>query len=493
MRRQLSLLLAILLLIMFTIPPVSEAATPSSVTIKSDYVRIRSAATTTSSILATVNKGKTYTYVSTTAKDASGYVWYKINYTSTQAGYVREDLATLVYPPAPAETSLGELTVNAGGRLNVRASASATSTKLGVVEDGTKHAYYAVQAGWYKIKFGSGYGWVSGQYVKLSSPTPPPPTPPAPTPEPVLGQFTVNAGGSALNVRATPSVTGTRLGTIADQSVHSYYATQAGWYKILYNGKTGWVSATYVKLNNTTPPPAEPTAIGNLRVTTSGLNVRSTSSTAGAILGVLRYGMVLPYYSTVNGWHQISYGGQTGWVSGDFVALSALDPSAPSYSTLTKRQEDWLIWATGRFIDTDKDGLSWCTELSREYAYDMFGHDAGLRFGNGNEQLYTANLDYFHRIFWKKDDPTTYPERGDIVSWGGGTGRLGHISIVLEPQPDPNGKLKVLTTNWSGVYSVSQIVYTNYWTSYNGTVLGFLRPKAEKITATHPFGTILQK
>lgn len=352
MKKSLSLFLIVLLLSLFTLPPRAEAATPSTVTIKYDAVRIRSAASTASTILATVNRAKNYPYLATTAKDASGYAWYKISYSTSQVGFVREDLASLGYAtsPAPIENPIGQLTVYAGTRLNVRQSYTVTSTKLGTIEDGTKHAYYATQSGWYKIKYGNGYGWVSGQYVKASSVAPIPQPEPTPLPSPVdeaQGSLTVNSASSALNVRATPSVYGTRLGSVADRTVHAYYATQSGWYKIKYGTGYGWVSGNYVLLGNTDDVSVTPelnvgpnllfTAVADSPIMTLAqvtqyelktkveLNLRAGADTSFAILSTLPKGVTLKREVLLeNGWAQVSYKGSTGFVKADPVYVATI-------------------------------------------------------------------------------------------------------------------------------------------------------------------------
>ncbi len=87
------------------------------------------------------------------------------------------------------------------------------------------------------------------------TPTPEPsPTPtPEPTPDadgfwPVEDSVTVDA--TELNIRATPSTSGERLGTITDGTVleRTGYSDE-GWTRILYEGETAYVSSDYVVVN----------------------------------------------------------------------------------------------------------------------------------------------------------------------------------------------------------------------------------------------------
>ena len=56
--------------------------------------------------------------------------------------------------------------------------------------------------------------------------------------------------------------------------------------------------------------------------TTDGLNVRSQANTSSSILTTLPYGAQVDVVSTSGGWHQISYNGISGYVSGDYLQVS---------------------------------------------------------------------------------------------------------------------------------------------------------------------------
>ncbi len=87
------------------------------------------------------------------------------------------------------------------------------------------------------------------------TPTPTPIASPTPTPAP-----TPQAGGRTVTVlpnelgfvrmREGPSIEATESGTIPSGTTVPYSDIQYGWYNVVYNALTGWVSGTYVSLNN---------------------------------------------------------------------------------------------------------------------------------------------------------------------------------------------------------------------------------------------------
>ena len=89
--------------------------------------------------------------------------WYKIKYKGSY-GYVSGAYVSL-------DGSKGEViaTGKTTAGLNVRSGAGTVYNKIGYLNKGTKvEIVTKLSNGWYKIKFNSSYGYVSGDYVKLS-------------------------------------------------------------------------------------------------------------------------------------------------------------------------------------------------------------------------------------------------------------------------------------------------------------------------------------
>ncbi|GAE86891.1 C40 family peptidase [Acetivibrio straminisolvens] len=59
---------------------------------------------------------------------------------------------------------------------------------------------------------------------------------------------------SMLNVRENPSTSTKVIGQIPNGSKVDIIETSNGWYKVSYNGKTGWVYSSYVKVTETPKP-----------------------------------------------------------------------------------------------------------------------------------------------------------------------------------------------------------------------------------------------
>lgn len=142
---------------------------------------------------------------------------------------------------------------------------------------------------------------------------------------------------STLNVRSGPSTSYAIVGKLTlNQSIQVLGSATSGgvkWYRISYNGKTAYVSASYVKLTSQTIAYA-PTRIGKL---TKATYVRTGPSTAYASLGTIASGTQTSLYgfytnytvTTNNNWFRISFNGKTGYVLMDSIAIQ---PSVTEYT-----------------------------------------------------------------------------------------------------------------------------------------------------------------
>lgn len=155
---------------------------------------------------------------------------------------------------------------------------------------------------------------------------PPVPTGVVAAPAQVLSTATnygaVRVTTSSLNVRTGASTAYPVTTVVKYGQVFTVLAKSNGWYKVVANGKTGWLSGKY-----TTTPLTSATTVKV--VNASALNVRSGPSTAYAKVGTVYLGKMFAVVSKAsNGWYEINYNNRSGWVSGSYVKVVA--PTAPA-------------------------------------------------------------------------------------------------------------------------------------------------------------------
>ncbi|MBQ6322541.1 MAG: SH3 domain-containing protein [Lachnospiraceae bacterium] len=102
--------------------------------------------------------------------------------------------------------------------------------------------------------------------------------------------------------------------------------TSDGWIQVQYNGTTGYVWGEYV--SNTRP--VTTTEKSGIMYATVDSNIRSTYSTDGTILGVLKKGSPIEISGTTdNGWTRVRYEGKVGYISSNL--LSDSEPLPDNY------------------------------------------------------------------------------------------------------------------------------------------------------------------
>lgn len=134
--------------------------------------------------------------------------------------------------------SLGVGTVNADGGLRMRAEAGTSSDILATIPNNSEILVVADNgSGWYQVDYDGAQGFVSGDFLTVNNVW-------NIDRNTVRGK--VNTEGSTLNMRSAPSTTGDKVATLPADAVVDIIGVNSGWYKVKYNGQTGYVSSDYM-------------------------------------------------------------------------------------------------------------------------------------------------------------------------------------------------------------------------------------------------------
>lgn len=141
--------------------------------------------------------------------------------------------------------------------------------------------------------------------------------------------------GSSLRLRSEPS-TSASVVTMLDKGVSVAILDDSadGWYKIGYNGSTGYVSADYLTVDSDNVF----TTYG--RINSEGVNVRSAASTDSSVLATVSDGTIVTVNGLVDGWYDVTceYGTE-GYIRSDYVDLTN---SASSNSDILETAKQYL-------------------------------------------------------------------------------------------------------------------------------------------------------
>ncbi len=291
-------------------PPPADDRRYGTVTVSA--LNVRSGPSTKNHKVGMVTKGTKLTIV----ESQNG--WYKIIFNGKDA-YVHGDYVKLdsTSNPAPSQPSpgtvIGKATVNCSV-LNVRSGAGTGYKKIGSLTRNQQVELLEKTGSWYKIKYGSGTGYVHGDYLKLNNTSNPAPT--QPSPGTVIGKATVNC--SVLNVRSGAGTGYKKIGSLTRNQQVELLEKTGSWYKIKYGSGTGYVHGDYLKMassGESNRGTQQRTGV----VDASALNVRTGPGTNYSRVGLLYRGAKVTIVGESGGWYKIQSGSVTGYVSKTYI------------------------------------------------------------------------------------------------------------------------------------------------------------------------------
>lgn len=231
--------------------------------------------------------------------------------------------------PAHAESGAGTVTASA---LNMRAEPSTSSAVVTTVPRGTVVLVLESSDGWYKVRYQGQTGYMSGEYLTFSTDA-----------DGAFGSGSVT--GNYVNVRSGPGTGYPVLGSVSTGQSFSVTGVSGGWYKIGYNGGTGYISGDYLSVGGSTAPAATPAPgsvpasapapqIGGVGVITGNyVRMRSGPSTGYSVLGTYNSGTQMTVTGQSGDWYAVSYNGVSGYVYGQY--LSQAQASAVNVTSMT--------------------------------------------------------------------------------------------------------------------------------------------------------------
>ncbi|MGM2817842.1 SH3 domain-containing protein [Bacillus cereus group sp. Bce001] len=304
--------------------------------VTADVLRVRTAPNTSSSVSGRVYEGQTLNVIG----QENG--WVKINHNG-QVGYVSSEFVSGVSSNAGSSNNntnsnnkesvkpaSGNYTVNVSS-LRVRTGPSTSHTTVGSVTKGQVVQVVGEVQDWFKINYAGQTAYVSKDYVTKGGSSD----------NATQGNnqnnnqnnnVTVQTGGTyvvnatSLRVRTGPATYHSVIGGVLNGTTLNVIGSEGSWFKVNYQGKTGYVSSEFMKFvkgGTTTPEqPKQPNqgAIGDYYINASALNVRSGEGTNYRIIGALPQGQKVQVISENSGWSKINYNGQTGYIGTRYLS-----------------------------------------------------------------------------------------------------------------------------------------------------------------------------
>ena len=223
-------------------------------------VNMRASATKNSTYIGTIPKGKTVEYLGDSDKDERGVTWYRVRYDG-KTGWISSNLTTKGSSggssssgsSSSGKSSTGKETGIQGvttGSVNMRKAPNLKGELITSISKGKTVDYRGEKSvdergvTWYLVKYNGKIGWVSSKYLKKAG---------SGSSDSSKSDGTKLITTGSLNFRKEPNLKGELITSITKGKTLDYLGEKSTdergvvWYKIKYNGKTGWVSSKYSK------------------------------------------------------------------------------------------------------------------------------------------------------------------------------------------------------------------------------------------------------
>lgn len=219
---------------------------------------------------------------------------------------------------------------------------------------------------------------------------------------------------TAVNLRTGAGTDNAIIATVGEGTALIVEAdTGSGWYKVNYDGESGYMSADYLSFSETMDLTAQGWVDG------SDVRMRAAAGTDSEIVRVTTYGESVEILGVDGEWYKVSAGGKTGYIRGDYVSFTEPDPSqAPAAGSIGEQivafAEQFLgtpyVWAGSSPSGFDCSGFV-------SYVFKNFGYTVNR----------TAASMYSNGVAVDKSEL----QIGDAVFFASSSESIGHVGIYI--------------------------------------------------------------
>lgn len=219
---------------------------------------------------------------------------------------------------------------------------------------------------------------------------------------------------TAVNLRTGAGTDNAIIATVGEGTALIVEAdTGSGWYKVNYDGESGYMSADYLSFSETMDLTAQGWVDG------SDVRMRAAAGTDSEIVRVTTYGESVEILGVDGEWYKVSAGGKTGYIRGDYVSFTEPDPSqAPAAGSIGEQivayAEQFLgtpyVWAGSSPSGFDCSGFV-------SYVFKNFGYSVNR----------TAASMYTNGVEVDKSELQV----GDAVFFASSSESIGHVGIYI--------------------------------------------------------------
>ena len=190
-------------------------------------VNVRTGPSTSYKSIMKLNKGDKVEYISSSGN------WSKVRYNEKE-GYISNTYIKSVSTTSTS-TDIRQIT---GNSVNFRKGPGTNYSVIKSFNKGTKVEFISKENDWVKVNYNGTVGYVFSKYVSDKANTDD------------NTYITKYVTGNSVNVRTGPSTSYTSIMKLNKGNKVEYISSSGNWSKIMYNGKTGYMSSQYLSTTN---------------------------------------------------------------------------------------------------------------------------------------------------------------------------------------------------------------------------------------------------
>lgn len=303
---------------------------------------IRSNPNLDGSTLGVMKQGTKAYFLNQICTDARGVDWFYVNYEGTY-GWVSsaytylyaESTGTLnVIPDLPTFNSTKATVKAEGGDAYIRSMGNLNGLELAVLKNGSSATYMGERSVdergvvWFRVKYNGVDGWISSRYAMLYGNN---------------SNNSSNSSGSSSSknyvkategktyIRKEPNLEGKILKTLPQDETATYMKEKSTdergvvWYKVKYDGTTGWVSSKYTTLSDKSG--GNSNVSGEYVRAIGKTNIRREPNLDGKAVDIMYKDETATFTGTTSVdergvvWYNIRFEGANGWVSSKYTVV----------------------------------------------------------------------------------------------------------------------------------------------------------------------------
>ena len=246
-----------------------------------------------------------------------------------------------------------------------------------------------------------------------------------------LAMYQAKVKADALYLRESPG--GEIITTLPQNTMVAVLNNSSSWYKVVANGKEGYVSSEYLTGSLTTD-----FSLGSAKIVCdTTVNFRSQPNTSSSVLASLRNGTVVSVTGVQGGWFKVTYNGQKGYVHPDYLSFSNVQGSGSTGSSGSSS-------ITPPSNSVSYNGSSEKRAAVLEYAAQFLGTPyvyggstpSGFDCSGFTSYLFKNTEGSIPRVAQAQFDATTRVSMdellpGDLVFFGSSASSISHVGIYV--------------------------------------------------------------